>query len=266
MASVTDLLGRADGELRRQQRKVAIFTDWHAIGTGDFNGDGRDDILWQNDNGTVREWLGQADGSFAGNIEHVNFLAAAGSQLIGTGDFNGDGFDDLLWQSSDGRVTDLLGQAGGGFVDNYTKVSIVTDWHAIGTGDFNGDGRADVLWQNANGTVREWLGQSDGTFVGNTAHVNFVAAAGAHVIEIGDFNGDRIDDLLVVEQRNGHVLARSARWQLRRQQRQREHPHRNRVARPGSLRARPALLSRGARLPLKLARIGGDWAAFPNRV
>jgi hypothetical protein len=193
---VTDLLARADGSFVDNSSKVAIFTDWHAIGIGDFNGDGRDDVLWQNANGTVREWLGQADGSFAGNVEHVNFLAAAGSQLIGTGDFNGDGFDDLLWQTSDGRVTDLLGQAGGGFVDNYTKVSIVTDWHAIGTGDFNGDGRADILWQNANGTVREWLGQTDGTFVGNTAHVNFVAPAGARVIDIGDYNGDRIDDLL----------------------------------------------------------------------
>ena len=153
-----------------------LHRHWHAIGTGDFNGDGRDDILWQNDNGTVREWLGQADGSFAGNIDHVNFLAAAGSHLIGYRRLQRRRLRRPLWQNPDGRVTDLLGQAGGGFVDNYTKVSIFTgNWHAIGTGDFNGDGRDDVLWQNANGTVREWLGQSDGTFVGNTAHVNFVA-------------------------------------------------------------------------------------------
>ena len=27
---------------------------WHIKGTGDFNGDGRSDILWQNDNGHPR--------------------------------------------------------------------------------------------------------------------------------------------------------------------------------------------------------------------
>ena len=30
---------------------------WHVKGTGDFNGDGKSDILWQNDNGTPAIWL-----------------------------------------------------------------------------------------------------------------------------------------------------------------------------------------------------------------
>ena len=29
---------------------------WHALGTGDFNGDGRADILWQNSSGQVVTW------------------------------------------------------------------------------------------------------------------------------------------------------------------------------------------------------------------
>jgi hypothetical protein len=197
---VTESLAQSDGSFIGNIGKVNINTgtDWHAIGTGDYNGDGLADVLWQNTNGTIREWLGQKDGSFAGNIDHVNFVPAAGEHVVGTGDFNGDGIDDILWQSDSGVVTDSLGQSDGSFVDNSAHVNITTgtSWHVIGTGDFNGDGLSDILWRNDNGTVREWLGQTDGTFVGNTANVNFVPAAGAHVVAIGDYNGDSIDDLL----------------------------------------------------------------------
>ncbi len=30
---------------------------WHIVGTGDFNKDGKSDILWQNDSGQAAIWL-----------------------------------------------------------------------------------------------------------------------------------------------------------------------------------------------------------------
>lgn len=32
-----------------------------------FHGDGRDDILWRQDNGALTSWLGRADGGFTGS-------------------------------------------------------------------------------------------------------------------------------------------------------------------------------------------------------
>jgi serralysin len=74
---------------------------WHAIGTGDFNGDGHSDILLQNSSGEVDIW----------ELNGASVIAAASVanpgpswHVKGTGDFNGDGFSDVLWQNDDGSV------------------------------------------------------------------------------------------------------------------------------------------------------------------
>lgn len=58
--AVSDWLGKADGSSSDNTTNAfnAVGTDWHVSGIGDFNGDGRSDILWRNDSGTIADWLG----------------------------------------------------------------------------------------------------------------------------------------------------------------------------------------------------------------
>jgi len=188
---------------------VNIFTgtNWHVVGTGDFNGDGRTDILWQNDDGTVRDWLGQTNGGFAGNIVNLNMNTGPAWHVVGTGDFNGDNRDDILWQNDDGTIRDWLGQTNGGFAGNIANLNINpgASWHVVGTGDFNGDGRSDILWRNDGGTVTEWVGQANGGFADNGANFSANLSAAWHAAAIGDFNGDGRDDILWQDQ-SGQVI------------------------------------------------------------
>jgi Ca2+-binding RTX toxin-like protein len=163
----------------------------------DFNGDGRSDVLWRSDDGTVTDWLALANGSgaFAGNSSLLTQVPT-NWHIAGTGDFNGDRRADVLWRSDDGTVTDWIAQADGTFAGNSALVTqVATNWHIAGTGDFNGDGRDDVLWRSDDGTVTNWLAQADGTFAGNSSLLTQVAA-NWHIAGTGDFNGDGRDDVL----------------------------------------------------------------------
>src|SRR5262249_51687999 len=84
---------------------------WRIVGTGDFNGDGRVDLIWQND--TTRQvtvWfmggcddsapnLGGCDGSALNGWSWLASVGPAGWTIVGAADFNDDGHPDLLWQN-----------------------------------------------------------------------------------------------------------------------------------------------------------------------
>jgi alpha-tubulin suppressor-like RCC1 family protein len=80
--------------------------NWQVIGTADFNGDGKPDLLWYNSRaGNVAVWLMQGivwDGTW-------RYLARGVSPLVhpvAAIDMNGDGKPDLLWQDVvNGTVT-----------------------------------------------------------------------------------------------------------------------------------------------------------------
>src|SRR6266536_2159509 len=66
----------------------------------DFNGDGKSDILWQNNSTGERViWLMNGT-SLISSVSFATVVRAGG--IVGAADFNGDGQTDILWQS---RVT-----------------------------------------------------------------------------------------------------------------------------------------------------------------
>src|SRR5207344_1168292 len=106
-------------------------TSWHVVGTGDFNGDGRADLIWQNDSGAITDWLSTASGGFVSNDANAWHNVPTSWQVVGTGDFNGDGRDDVIWRNDNGSFTEWLGQANGGFVSNDAHAwnNLPTSWH-----------------------------------------------------------------------------------------------------------------------------------------
>jgi hypothetical protein len=117
---------------------------------------------------------------------------AATNTIARPADFNGDGHDDLLWNTDAGQVM-TWHMNGSQVASSQTIGSTGSGWHVSGTGDFNGDGRDDILWRSDSGQVVTWL-MNGGQLASATAVGS--AAVGWHIAGTGDFNGDGRDDIL----------------------------------------------------------------------
>ena len=161
----------------------------------DFNGDGRSDLFWRNDNGWISSWLGQAGGGFTGDAA-VGGTVSSAWNVEGVGDFNGDGCSDLFWRDDNGWLASWLGQAGGGFVGDASLGGMVSSaWKVEGVGDFNGDGCSDLFWRDDNGWITAWLGQAGGGFAAASA-VGGTVSLDWKPLAFGDFDGDGRSDIL----------------------------------------------------------------------
>jgi pimeloyl-ACP methyl ester carboxylesterase len=159
------------------------------VTTGDFNGDGTKDILWQNAVGTTSEWLMSPNGGVA---SFAFTPGAAGWNLVASGDFNNDGTTDVLWKNVATGATSEWLMSNGAMASNPSTPG-AAGWDLLASGDFNNDGTTDVLWKNAaTGATSEWL-MSNGVMASNPATPG---VAGWDLLASGDFNGDGTDDLM----------------------------------------------------------------------
>ena len=82
-----------------------VTSDWVVAGFGDFNGDGNTDLLFRDTNsGTVAIWFLNSSGEIQSAAAVGTVSTGTTWQIAETGDYNGDGYSDMLWTDSSGNV------------------------------------------------------------------------------------------------------------------------------------------------------------------
>ena len=186
--------------------------DWAVKGVGDFNGDGKSDILFQNASANGAVYIWSMDGtSIVADGSGLPGVAGADWAVKGVGDFNGDGKSDIVFQntaSDGGGAVYIWAMNGASIAGDGTGyvASAGADWVVKGVGDFNGDGRSDIVFQNANENGAVYIWDMNGTTIGADGG-GYVGAAGADwaVKGVGDYNGDGRSDILFQNTASGAV-------------------------------------------------------------
>ena len=180
--------------------RITTNLAWYWAGAGDFNGDGRDDVMLRRDDGAWVYYPLDGRRVIVDERGWANVTRNLDFRVVGVGDFNADGRDDILMRRTDGawayypmngrRV--IRAEAG------WASLPRNPDWRFAGIGDFDGDGRDAVLLRHvAAGTWRYYAMNGRRVVAGQSRTTRVPRDQRWRIAGIGDFDGDGRDDVLL---------------------------------------------------------------------
>lgn len=149
--------------------RVLAGTGWQiydeVIGAGDLNGDGVGDLLARTPAGALYRYAGKSGGKLAARVLYANTGWATYNQIIGGGDWDGNGRTDLLARDFSGALWLYRGDGKGGFA---TRVARSTGWNLAtqfaGAGNNPQYGKYGIMARTSAGSLYRY--QVNGTSTG----------------------------------------------------------------------------------------------------
>jgi hypothetical protein len=132
--------------------------NYRLAGTGDFNGDGKMDLLFQHSDGTLAVWLMDRTRMTSAVFLNPSNPGDRNWKVVGTGDINRDGKVDLVFQHTDGTL--VVWYMNGTALSSSTLISPKTpgdvNWKLVGVADLTSDGNQDLIFQHTDATLASW--------------------------------------------------------------------------------------------------------------
>jgi hypothetical protein len=162
---------------------------------GDFNQDGRADLVWRNRT-TGADYIWYMNGESQIGAAYTVAVSDPNWNIYGAGDFNRDGSADLLWRNTATGQNYVWLMSGTSQIAGANLPSVAgSNWTIIGVADFNADGNDDILWRNlTNGDNYIWY--MNATTQTGGQHIDAIVGGGWVAGGVGDFDGDGYGDVL----------------------------------------------------------------------
>lgn len=183
---------------------MSVVTSWQYNGTGDFNGDGNDDIVIRN--AVSGQWyIYNFNGSNIVSRGYVGIESASLVEVRAVADFNLDQRDDVLLRNVE------TGEWSMSLINNRSVTSVlfppmsrVTSWDIVDAADFDSNGSPDILIRNSSsGSWYIYLYNS--TSITNRGYITSLTSDLDEPVQgVADFDGDGASDLLLRNSDSGN--------------------------------------------------------------